>query len=106
MFACDDADARCAGHLLPRQLVGGRQRRQKSLGDGYGVPRIRQILQEDDKLVAAEARRRPGVLSACDAVGPPQRISKPIGDLLQKLISNLVAQTVVHPFEAVEVKKQ
>ena len=79
----------------------------QAFGDAQGVVGRVQVLEQDDELVAADARGGArGRAGAAEQVGAAQRALQPLRDLAQQLVARRVAVGVVDLLEAVEVHEQ
>ena len=98
VFAERDADAHRGDHLVPgAQRDRVVQRLEDGGGDLAGVVGRGDALEQDDELVAAEARQ---------GVTGPDGTSQPVRDDPQQLVAHLVAQVVVDDLEAVDVTEE
>ena len=77
--------------------IGSRSASRTDVGDLAGVVGRRDALEQDDELVAAEARQR---------VTGPDGTAQPVPDDPQQLVAHLVAQVVVDHLEAVDVTEE
>jgi hypothetical protein len=92
-----DPDRRVDEQLAPLQLERDLQRRQDALGDHRRLAGVADVVEQERELVAAQARDR--------VVGTQCR-KQPLGDGLEQLVADVVAQRVVDDLEAVEVEEQ
>ncbi len=97
--AASDGDADARRHVQPRRDVSRQrerlaQRFQQPLGDQLRAGRDRQLLGQDDELVAAETPER---------VGLANRALQARRDGAQQLVAGAVAERVVDQLEVVEV---
>ena len=96
-----DSDTCAAMAIVRAATIGVTEHTDDFLGDnscvvGGFVPVLCEAVQEDDKFVATQAG---------DCVILAHAVPEPIGCLNQKLITDIVAQSVVNDFEVVEVDK-
>ena len=82
---------------LGAELEGLLERVEQAFGDQRGARVGREVADEHDELVAAEAAER---------VDLPHHAMQPRGDRLQQLVADRVAERVVDRLEVVEVDEQ
>ena len=76
---------------------GGLEAVEQLVGDRHGVVGLVQAGQQDDELVAAQAGH---------GVDVAQLLAQTLGDALQQLVADRVAEAVVDVLEAVQVEEQ
>ncbi len=84
-------------HLAPVQVEGGPEGALDAVREEGGVGGRADVLQEDDELVAAQARHR---VRGAEASGEPS------GDVDQELVAGHMAEAVVHHLEPVHVHEE
>ena len=106
LVAGDDADAGGGAQLAAEDVVRQGQRVEQALGDLVRIGVALQIVDEHQKLVAAEAADHvPAEIGPGGVLGA-QGAAQAAGDLAQHLIAGLVAQRVVDQLEAVEIQEE